>query len=112
MPVYIVRTGEIGQCVQETIDDLNLRLWEMNQRGHSLEMPKKMQFDMIVVKEWEAIQSTDRNEAITSEIHGGFQTESRKSDDRGSQSSNDTKQSRDTNSHGEKGSDTQEFYDG
>ena len=112
MPVYIVRANEVGQCVQEVVDDLNLRLWEMNQRGHSLEMPKTMKFDMVVVKEWEAIQSTDKQESITSEIQGGFQTETKKSNDSGTQKSNDSKQSLDRNSHGEKGSDTQEFYDG
>lgn len=112
MPVYIVRSNEVGQCVQEAIDDLNLRLWEMNQRGHSLEMPKTMKFDMVVVKEWEAIQSTDKQESITSEIQGGFETDMKKTNEASTQATTDTRRTLDRNAHEEKGSDTQEFYDG
>lgn len=104
MPVYIVRSNEVGLCVKNAIKSLNADLWEMNERhGYSLEMPETMKFDMVVVQEWEALESSDKQVAITSEIQGGFQTETQKSSENSTERSDENRKTEDRNSHVNKG---------
>lgn len=112
MPINIVRIEEIGDCVQQVLDDLNAKCWAMNQRGHFVEMPEELKFDMLVVKEWEALESTDRETSIGSETQGGFSTEATRSGGTDISSSTEDRRSDGANSHTENGDSTTTYKQG
>lgn len=103
---HVVRISEVGDCVQQVIDDLNAKLWAMNQRGHFIEMPEELTFDMVVLKEFEALTSTDTEISEGTEIQGGYSTESQKSSQSGTERSDETRKTDDRNSHVNKGKTT------
>lgn len=105
----IVRIEQVGDCVQQVVDDLNAKLWAMNQRGHFIEMPEEIGFEMIVLKEWEALESSDRELSESTETQGGFTAETQKSSGSDSQTGNDTKSSRATGLRNESGTSTRVF---
>jgi hypothetical protein len=112
MATYIVRSNEIGKCVRKVIADLNAELWELNKLGpYGAEMPQELKFDMIVVEDWEALESTDKKLSITSEIQGGFQTETRTGSTTTTDAGTDAKYSRGTNVHNNSGDDVDKFYE-
>lgn len=100
---HIVRIEEIGTCVRQVIESLNAEAYLMNQRGFFVELPEEIQFEMLVVKEWEALESTDREISEGTEIQGGFSTENSQSTGGDSQTSSETKNSRATNIHNNSG---------
>jgi hypothetical protein len=106
---HLVRISEVGDCVQQVIDDLNAKFWAMNQRGHFVEMPEELAFEMVVLKEFEAFTSTDTEISDGTEKQSGFTVEQSKSSGSDSQNSTDTKSSRTTNIHNNSGSSTDTF---
>lgn len=103
---HLVRIHEVGECVQQVLDDLNAKFWAMNQRGHFIEMPEEVAFEMVVLKEFEALTSTDREVSEGTETQGGFSTETATTNGSDSQEGTETKESRATNIHNNSGSST------
>ena len=112
MPINIVRIEEVGDCVQQVLDDLNAKLWAMNQRGHFVEMPEELKFEMLVVKEWEALESTDKEITSSTENQGGFSTETQRSGGTDITSSSEDRRSDGANSHTENGDSTTTYEQG
>jgi hypothetical protein len=110
MPINIVRIHEVGDCVVQAIDDLNAKLWAANQRGHFVEMPEEMQFQMLVVKEWEVLESTDRQITVTTDNQGGFSTETQTSTGADITAGTDERRSESNNRHVQNTDSTQDNY--
>lgn len=56
----VVKIEDVGKYVSEVIQNLNAELFEMTKRGFFVEMPEELTFDMVVLKEFEALTSTDK----------------------------------------------------
>ena len=108
---HLVRINEVGDCVQQVIDDLNAKLWVMNNRGHFVEMPEEITFQMVVLKEFEAYTSTDMETSKGSELAGGYSTEQGTTNNNSNEKGSDSKSSNSQTIHTEKGTDVDEFYD-
>jgi hypothetical protein len=104
--INIVNENQIGECVANAITDLNDRLWKLKERGFDVEMPEKMDFQMIVVKSggWQALEVVGTEKGTTNEkgtaIENGKSTEKQG----GSTTENQTSDSADTTISSEKGS--------
>lgn len=104
--INIVHENQVGECVANAITDLNDRLWKLKERGFDVEMPEKMDFQMIVVKSggWQALEVVGTEKGTTNEK--GTATENGKSTEKqgGSTTENQTSDSVDTTISSEKGS--------
>ena len=106
---HVVRISEVGKHVREVIENLNADLWEMNQRGHFIEMPDEISFEMVVLKEFEALTSTDTEISEGSETQGGYSTENSKTTGSERHEASETKRSNANNSHNNSGVATETF---
>lgn len=130
--INIVNENQIGECVANAITDLNDRLWKLKERGFDVEMPEKMDFQMIVVKSggWQALEVVGTEKGTTKETggttetgtskeitkgtdngstiekQGGFQTESSNGVSSDTQNSTDKKVSRGENEHAQNSEET------
>lgn len=67
----IVRLDEIEECVARALKGINDGVNQARQQGLNAELPKEVQFTMVVVKDWQEleVQGGERGEQI--EIQGG-----------------------------------------
>ena len=56
----VVKIEYVGKYVSEVIQNLNASLFEMTKLGFFVEMPEELTFEMVVLKEFEALTSTDK----------------------------------------------------
>jgi hypothetical protein len=99
MPINIVRMEDIPACVQETLAGIRDGLLAARAKGILAEYPDFVDFEMLVVKQWEALESSDREVGETTEIQGGFSTEERKNIGSDKQTSQEIRGSEGNNRH-------------
>jgi len=123
--INIVNENQIGECVANAIIDLNDRLWKLKERGLDVEMPEKMDFQMIVVKSggWQALEVVGTEKGTTeekgtaiengksTEKQGGSTTENQTSDSVDTTVSSDTSATDSANSHTQNSTSVQDNYE-
>lgn len=106
----LVKIEQVGDCVQRVIDDLNKKLWQMNQRGHYVEMPEEMAFDMNVLVEFEALISTEQEISENTQTDGGFSIQRDKTGSAEINNNGESRKTDDRNAHLESGLDVTTFF--
>lgn len=71
----IVRINEIDQCVAKALDGIRLGVLAARKSGLQVEMPDEVAFDMIVVKDWQVLEATSKENGLSNETQGGGTTE-------------------------------------
>lgn len=109
MPVTeVVRIDEIDKHIERVGQKVRDGLLKLIKQGVPVEYPKSLDFQMTVLVEFEALTSTDAEVSKSTEIQGGFTTESQKSGGSDQQSSTERRDSNGANSHTENGDSTTE----
>lgn len=63
----IVRIEEIGECVNRTLQEIRNGVAESRKAGIQAELPEKVEFTMIVVKDWQALEVSSSETGKTTE---------------------------------------------
>lgn len=71
----IVRLSELDQFVADTIDKVIGGVTKARALGHQAELPQKIDFQVIVIKDWQALDIVAGESAQTEETQGGGSTE-------------------------------------
>ena len=73
--INIVRIDEIAECVNKTLEGIRDGLLQARANGILAKWPEKVDFQMTVVKDWQALDIASGEKSTTTEVQGGFQTE-------------------------------------
>jgi hypothetical protein len=106
----IVRVSELDAFIAETIKKVNDGVAKARTAGVLAELPKEIQFDVILIREWEALQITGGEEGETTENQGGYQTETNKSGSSKTSSGTEDRTSQGENHHTQNTDSQQETY--
>lgn len=95
----IVRIEEISECVNRTIQGIRDGVSEAMKSGITASLPEKVDFTMIVVKDWQILDHSSTDSSMTTEKQGGFSAETLKSTASDNQSAKETRGSTSEDSH-------------
>jgi hypothetical protein len=76
MPIInIVTIGEIEECVNRALQGIRDGVAAARKAGVSAMMPEELQFDMVVIKDWQKLEILTNESGSNSETQGGSTTE-------------------------------------
>lgn len=128
--INIVRIEEIPECIERTLQGIRDGLVNARKNGILAEWPEKVDFQMIVVKDWQALEVNSTESGVTTEKgvtaekgkttevgtitdkgttiekQGGFSTELQTSGGTDRQTGTETRRTDGANSHVENGDST------
>lgn len=121
--IDVVRISEIRKHIADVIEQVNLGVEDARKQGRQVELPPKIDFQMNVIVEWQALEVTNsengttketggttetgrskettigKDSGKTTEKQGGYQTEISKGTSSDTQTGTDSKTSRGANTH-------------
>jgi len=105
--INIIRIDEIAECVNRTLAGIRDGLLQARDSGIMAEWPEKVDFQMVVVKDWQLLEMASGETSATEETQGGFTAEYSSGDTAGNDSYTESGTNSSTTNHsGSNGSDT------
>jgi hypothetical protein len=95
----VVRIEEIPDCIERTLKAINAGVLAANAAGLMTEMPTEVPFKMVVIKDWQALESESIQTGSSDEIQGGTTKETAEKDDRATSSKSGAGRKDNRNSH-------------
>jgi hypothetical protein len=105
--INIVRIDEIAECVNRTLVGIRDGLLQARETGILARWPEKVDFQMVVVKDWQLLEMASGETSSTNETQGGSTAEYSSGDTTGNDSSTENgSNSSETAHNGTNGSDS------